>query len=107
MPTPTKSFEVIELLCRHEVEFIVVGMTAGILQGAPAVTFDLDILYARNLLLICLLPALLLFAAVPAVLFALMVETARERAAQATPLRGAEYDPPGPPTSGHLLTQYT
>jgi len=48
MPTPTKSFEVIELLCRHEVEFIVVGMTAGVLQGAPAVTFDLDILYARN-----------------------------------------------------------
>lgn len=48
MPTPTKSFEVIELLCRHEVAFIVVGMTAGVLQGAPAVTFDLDIIYSRD-----------------------------------------------------------
>lgn len=47
MPTPTKSFEVIELLTRHRVDFIVVGMTAGVLQGAPAVTFDLDILYSR------------------------------------------------------------
>lgn len=45
MPTPTKSFEVIEVLVRHGVEFMVVGMTAGVLQGAPAVTFDLDILY--------------------------------------------------------------
>jgi len=48
MPTPTKSFEVIEILVRHEVEFIVVGMTAGVLQGAPAVTFDLDILYSLS-----------------------------------------------------------
>lgn len=47
MPTPTKSFEVIELLVRHQVDFIVVGMTAGVLQGAPAVTFDLDVLYSR------------------------------------------------------------
>ncbi len=48
MPTPTRSFEVIELLVRHSVAFIVVGMTAGVLQGAPAVTFDLDVLYART-----------------------------------------------------------
>jgi hypothetical protein len=47
MTPPTRSFEVIELLTRHGVEFIVVGMTAGVLQGAPAVTFDLDILYSR------------------------------------------------------------
>ena len=47
MQKPTKSFEVIELLTRHGVEFMVVGMTAGVLQGAPAVTFDLDILYSR------------------------------------------------------------
>lgn len=47
MTAPTKSFEVIELLTRHGVEFMVVGMTAGVLQGAPAVTFDLDILYSR------------------------------------------------------------
>ncbi len=48
MTTPTKSFEVIQLLSRHGVQFIVVGMTAGVLQGAPAVTFDLDILYSRE-----------------------------------------------------------
>jgi hypothetical protein len=48
MPTPTKAFEVIELLVRHGVEFMVVGMTAGVLQGAPAVTFDLDIVYSRS-----------------------------------------------------------
>jgi hypothetical protein len=48
MPTPTRSFDVIEVLVRHEVAFIVVGMTAGVLQGAPAVTFDLDIVYSRN-----------------------------------------------------------
>lgn len=48
MPTPTKSFELIALLRRHQVRFIVVGMTAGVLQGAPAVTFDLDILYDRD-----------------------------------------------------------
>jgi Aminoglycoside-2''-adenylyltransferase len=48
MPTPTRSFEVIQLLVRHRVRFIIVGMTAGVLQGAPAVTFDLDILYDRS-----------------------------------------------------------
>lgn len=48
MPTPTRSFEVIELLIRHDIAFIVVGMTAGVLQGAPAVTFDLDIVYCRD-----------------------------------------------------------
>ena len=48
MQAPTKSFEVIELLTRHHVDFIVVGMTAAVLQGAPAVTFDLDILYSRD-----------------------------------------------------------
>lgn len=48
MTTPTRSFEVVELLNRHRVAFIIVGMTAGVLQGAPAVTFDLDIVYARD-----------------------------------------------------------
>lgn len=48
MHPPTKSFEVIEVLVRHDVEFMVVGMTAGVLQGAPAVTFDLDILYSLD-----------------------------------------------------------
>lgn len=44
---PTETFEILSLLCRRGVEFIVVGMTAGVLQGAPALTFDLDIVYSR------------------------------------------------------------
>jgi hypothetical protein len=48
MPAATRSFEVIEVLTQHQVDFIVVGMTAAVLQGAPAVTFDLDILYSRS-----------------------------------------------------------
>ena len=48
MSTGVKSFEVLEILVRHQVAFIVVGMTAGVLQGAPAVTFDLDVLHERS-----------------------------------------------------------
>jgi hypothetical protein len=48
MREPTRTYELIELLCRHRVEFIVVGMTSAVLQGAPALTFDLDIVYARD-----------------------------------------------------------
>ena len=48
MREPTRTFELIELLCRHRVEFIVVGMTSAVLQGTPALTFDLDIVYVRD-----------------------------------------------------------
>jgi hypothetical protein len=48
MREPTQTFELIELLCRHQVEFIVLGMTSAVLQGTPALTFDLDIVYARD-----------------------------------------------------------
>jgi hypothetical protein len=34
------------LLVRHDVGFIIVGMTMGVLHGAPAVTVDFDILYS-------------------------------------------------------------
>jgi len=40
--------ETLRLLVQAEVEFIVVGMAAGILQGAPAVTLDLDIVHRRT-----------------------------------------------------------
>jgi predicted nucleotidyltransferase len=33
------------VLVRHGVEFVVVGMGAAVLQGAPATTADIDILY--------------------------------------------------------------
>lgn len=36
--------EIIELLNKHEVEYIVVGGVAAVIQGAPVTTFDLDTL---------------------------------------------------------------
>lgn len=44
----SRTAEILRLLAEHEVEFIVVGMTAGILQGAPLTTFDLDIVHSRQ-----------------------------------------------------------
>lgn len=40
--------EILRLLAREEVEFVVVGMTAGVLHGAPATTLDLDIVHRRT-----------------------------------------------------------
>jgi len=40
--------ETLRLLLRADVKFIVVGMAAGILQGAPAITLDLDIVHQRT-----------------------------------------------------------
>lgn len=40
--------ETLRLLIAGEVEFIVVGMTAGILQGVPVTTIDLDIVHRRT-----------------------------------------------------------
>jgi hypothetical protein len=40
--------DILDLLTEHEVEFIVVGMTAGILQGAPVTTVDLDVVHRRT-----------------------------------------------------------
>lgn len=40
--------DLLELLAEHEIDFIVVGMTAGILQGAPVTTVDLDIVHRRT-----------------------------------------------------------
>jgi len=37
---------IISALVAHEVEFIVVGGMAAVLQGAPVHTIDLDIVYA-------------------------------------------------------------
>ncbi len=36
------------VLGRHEVEFIIVGGVAAVLNGAPIATFDLDIVHARD-----------------------------------------------------------
>lgn len=40
--------ELITLLAEHDVEFIVVGGVAAVLQGASLTTFDLDVLHRRT-----------------------------------------------------------
>lgn len=40
--------ELFRTLARHGVEYIVVGGTAAVLNGAPVHTLDLDIVYARS-----------------------------------------------------------
>src|SRR5678815_1434428 len=42
--------ETLRVLVRHEVEFIVVGMAAGVLQGVPLTTLDVDIVHKRTTL---------------------------------------------------------
>jgi len=40
--------EILRLLAESDVEFVVVGMTAGVLQGAPVTTLDLDVVHRRT-----------------------------------------------------------
>jgi hypothetical protein len=40
--------ETLRVLAQHQVEFIVVGMAAGILQGVPLTTLDVDIVHHRT-----------------------------------------------------------
>ena len=40
--------EILRLLAAEEVEFLVVGMTAGVLHGAPVTTIDLDVVHRRT-----------------------------------------------------------
>lgn len=40
--------EILRRLARSEVEFIVVGMTAGVLRGAPVTTLDVDVVHRRS-----------------------------------------------------------
>jgi hypothetical protein len=40
--------EILRLLAENDVEFIVVGMAAGILHGAPVTTVDLDLVHCRS-----------------------------------------------------------
>lgn len=45
---PARFSEILRLLADNEVEFVVVGMAAGILQGAPVTTVDLDVVHRRS-----------------------------------------------------------
>jgi len=47
MPEPRPG-DVLEVLGRGEVELVVVGMTAAILQGAPMLTNDVDVVHRRT-----------------------------------------------------------
>src|SRR5688572_15625296 len=47
---PARFAEILRALAAAEVEFIVVGMTAGILQGAPVTTMDVDVVHRRTTL---------------------------------------------------------
>ncbi len=47
MPS-ARSADLLRLLATGDVQFIVVGLTAGILQGAPVSTIDLDIVHRRS-----------------------------------------------------------
>ena len=40
--------ETLRVLAQHQVEFIVVGMAAGVLQGVPLTTLDVDIVHRRT-----------------------------------------------------------
>jgi hypothetical protein len=40
--------EIIRILTRHRVEFIVVGGVSAVLHGAPVTTFDFDIVHERS-----------------------------------------------------------
>lgn len=40
--------EILKVLTRHRVDFIVVGGVSAVLHGAPVTTFDLDVVHARN-----------------------------------------------------------
>lgn len=44
----SRYLDLLRLLARHEVEYMVVGGVAAVLAGAPVTTLDLDILYSRR-----------------------------------------------------------
>ena len=45
---PVQFFELLRSLVAGEVDFIVVGGVAAVLEGAPVSTFDLDIVYSKD-----------------------------------------------------------
>jgi hypothetical protein len=48
MDSDPKFVEILRVLSRHEVDFILVGGLAAILAGAPISTFDLDVVFLRT-----------------------------------------------------------
>jgi predicted nucleotidyltransferase len=49
VPIPTTDFPaLLRTLLAHQIDFIVVGGVAAVLQGAPITTFDLDLVHSRK-----------------------------------------------------------
>lgn len=48
MPVEPDFLAILEILDRHEVEFVICGGIAAILHGAPIMTADLDVVYAAT-----------------------------------------------------------
>ncbi len=48
MPAASRFLDLLRVLADYEVEFIVVGGVAAILEGAPISTFDLDVVHRRS-----------------------------------------------------------
>ena len=44
----SKTAELLRLLARHGVDHVIVGGVAAVLQGAPVVTLDLDVVHSRT-----------------------------------------------------------
>ena len=48
MDAPLKIAEILRVLSRNEVEFVVVGGVASILRGSPLMTRDVDVVYSAS-----------------------------------------------------------
>ena len=48
MPEPIRFLDILEVLSREQVDFVLVGGVAAILAGAPVSTFDLDIVFQND-----------------------------------------------------------
>jgi len=49
VPKPIPDFlEILKILSKHKVDFIVVGGVCAVIHGAPVTTFDLDMVHSRS-----------------------------------------------------------
>ena len=44
----SRFLDLLRVLTRHEIDFVVVGAVAGVLAGVPLVTFDLDVVFDKE-----------------------------------------------------------
>ncbi len=46
--SPSDFTEILRVLCKHDVEFIIVGALSAVLQGAPIMTLDICVVHERS-----------------------------------------------------------